>query len=111
MFASVQMHYRAPNPGILISGDSLLTMARGQFVPVVKDNVVQMRPVNVGRDLGTQVYVTAGLEDGDFVVVNPNDAVKQGVRVSTRPAPAGQQGGDANSSAGGKSGDQSGQDQ
>jgi multidrug efflux pump subunit AcrA (membrane-fusion protein) len=36
MFATVQMRYKAPNPGILIPGDSLITMARGEFVPVVK---------------------------------------------------------------------------
>jgi multidrug efflux pump subunit AcrA (membrane-fusion protein) len=95
MFASVQMHYKARNPGILISGDSLLNTARGQFVPVVENDVIQMRPVNIGRDLGTQVYITAGLQDGDIVVVSPNDAIRQGARVSTRPAPAGQQGGDA----------------
>jgi multidrug efflux pump subunit AcrA (membrane-fusion protein) len=111
MFASVQMHYRAPSPSILISGDSLITMARGQFVPVVENNVIQMRPVHVGRDLGTQVYITSGLQDGDRIVVNPTDAVRQGARVSTRPAPAGQQGGDADPSAGGKSGNQSKQDQ
>ena len=95
MFASVQMHYRAPNPGILISGDSLLNTARGQFVPVVENSVIQMRPVNVGRDLGTQVYITAGLQDGDMVVVSPNDAVKQGTHVSTQLAPSGQLGGGA----------------
>jgi membrane fusion protein (multidrug efflux system) len=93
MFASAQMHYRAPNPGILIPGDSLLTMARGEFVPVVENNVIQMRPVHVGRDLGTQVYIIAGLKDGDLVVVNPNDLVKEGARVTTRPAPKGQEGG------------------
>jgi multidrug efflux pump subunit AcrA (membrane-fusion protein) len=90
MFASVQMHYKATTLGILISGDSLLTMAHGQFVPVVENNVIQMRPVHVGRDLGAQVYVTAGLQDGDLIVVNPNDAVRQGARVRTQPAPAGQ---------------------
>jgi RND family efflux transporter MFP subunit len=95
MFASAQMHYKASSPGILISGDSLLTTARGQFVPLVQNNVIQMRPVHVGRDLGTQVYITAGLQDGDVVVVNPNDLVKQGARVTTRPAPAGQQGGNS----------------
>jgi multidrug efflux pump subunit AcrA (membrane-fusion protein) len=93
MFASAQMHYRAPNPGILISGDSLLTSARGEFVPVVENNVIQMRPVQVGRDLGTQLYITAGLKDGDLVVVSPNDLVKEGARVTTRPAPRGQEGG------------------
>jgi multidrug efflux pump subunit AcrA (membrane-fusion protein) len=92
MFASAQMHYKAPNPGILIPGDSLLTLARGEFVPVVENNVIQMRPVHVGRDLGTQVYIVAGLKDGDLVVVNPNDLVKEGVRVTTRPAPKGQEG-------------------
>ena len=110
MFASVQMHYKAQNPGILISGDSLLTLARGQFVPVVQNNVVRMQPVQVGRDLGTQVFITAGLRDGDLVVVSPNDSVTQGARVSTQIAPAGQQGGIADSSVGGKSGKQ-GQDQ
>jgi len=110
MFASVQMHYMAPNPGILISGDSLLTMARGQFVPVVENNVIQMRPVHVGRDLGTQVYITVGLHDGDAVVVNPKDAVTQGARVNTRPAPAGQKRGSADPGAGGQSGNQAGQD-
>jgi multidrug efflux pump subunit AcrA (membrane-fusion protein) len=109
MFASAQIRYQAPGPGILISGDSLLTTARGQFVPVVQNNVIQMRPVHVGRDLGTQVYITAGLQDGEVVVLNPNDVVKQGVRVSTRPAPAGQQGGNTDPTAGGKSGSQSGQ--
>jgi multidrug efflux pump subunit AcrA (membrane-fusion protein) len=93
MFGSAQMHYRAPSPGILISGDSLLTLARGEFVPVVENNVIQMRPVHVGRDLGTQVYIVAGLKDGDMVVVNPNDLVKEGVRVTTRLAPKGQVGG------------------
>ncbi|MGA8531860.1 MAG: efflux RND transporter periplasmic adaptor subunit, partial [Acidobacteriaceae bacterium] len=111
MFASVQMHYRAPNPGILISGDSLITMARGQFVPVVESGIVQMRSVQVGRDLGTQVFITAGLHDGDLVVVNPNDSVIEGARVNTRLAPAGQQGGIPDSGAGGKSGKQDGQDQ
>jgi multidrug efflux pump subunit AcrA (membrane-fusion protein) len=84
----------------LIPGDSLLTLARGEFVPVVENNVIQMRPVHVGRDLGTQVYIVAGLKDGDLVVVNPNDLVKEGARVTTRPAPKGQQGEGGSGAAG-----------
>jgi multidrug efflux pump subunit AcrA (membrane-fusion protein) len=101
MFASAAMRYKNPNPAILISGDSLLTMASGQFVPVVENNVVQMRPVRVGRDLGTQVYINAGLRDGDTIVLNPNDLVKEGARVTTRPAPT-PQGSAANATAGEK---------
>jgi multidrug efflux pump subunit AcrA (membrane-fusion protein) len=101
MFASVQMRYKAPNPGILIPGDSLITMARGQFVPVVQNGVVQMRSVHVGRDLGSQVFITAGLQNGNMVVVNPNDSVKEGAHVTAKPAPAGQQGSEAKPAAGG----------
>jgi multidrug efflux pump subunit AcrA (membrane-fusion protein) len=104
MFASVQMRYKAPNPGILIPGDSLITMARGEFVPVVQNGVVQMRAVHVGRDLGTQVYVTAGLENGDMVVLNPNDLVKEGAHVTAKPAPPGQEGSEAKPAAGGGKG-------
>jgi multidrug efflux pump subunit AcrA (membrane-fusion protein) len=104
MFASVQMRYKAPNPGILIPGDSLITMARGEFVPVVQNGVVQMRSVHVGRDLGTQVFITAGLENGDMVVLNPNDLVKEGVHVTAKPAPPGQAGSEAKPAAGGEKG-------
>ena len=108
MFASVQMRFRAPNPGILIPGDSLITMARGEFVPVVQNGVVQMRAVHVGRDLGTQVFVTEGLQNGDMVVVNPNDLVKDGTHVTAKPAPSGQAGIETKLAAGGGTGDAKG---
>jgi multidrug efflux pump subunit AcrA (membrane-fusion protein) len=104
MFASVQMRYKAPNPGILIPGDSLITMAHGEFVPVVQNGVVQMRSVHVGRDLGTQVFITAGLENGDMVVVNPNDSVTDGAHVVAKPAPSGQEGSETKPAAGGGKG-------
>lgn len=91
MFASVQLRFNAPQPGILISGDSVITTARGQVVPVVQDGVIHMQPVLLGRDLGPQIYVTTGLQDDDLVVVSPNDQVKEGVRVTTQQAPKGQQ--------------------
>jgi multidrug efflux pump subunit AcrA (membrane-fusion protein) len=91
MFASVQLHFNATNPGILISGDSLIPRAQGQFVAVVEDGVVHMREVHVGRDLGTQIYVTNGLKNGDVVVVNPSDSVQEGAHVTVQAAPKGQQ--------------------
>jgi multidrug efflux pump subunit AcrA (membrane-fusion protein) len=91
MFGSVQLRFSAPQPGILISGDSVIAEARGQIVPIVQNGVIHMQPVLLGRDLGTQIYVTSGLQDGDSVVVSPNDQVQDGVRVTTQPAPKGQQ--------------------
>jgi multidrug efflux pump subunit AcrA (membrane-fusion protein) len=45
MFASVQLRFHAPEPGILISGDSVITQARGEFVPIVQDGVIHLQPV------------------------------------------------------------------
>ena len=91
MFASVQLHFDVQNPGILISGDSVIPRAQGQFVAVVDNNIVHLQQVHVGRDLGTQLYVTTGLRNGDQIVVNPTDSVQEGVRVQTKPAPKGQE--------------------
>jgi multidrug efflux pump subunit AcrA (membrane-fusion protein) len=91
MFASVQLHFNVRNPGILISGDTVIPRAQGQFVAVVDNNIVHLQQVQIGRDLGTQVYVTAGLRNGDKIVVNPTDSVQEGVRVQTETAPKGQE--------------------
>ncbi len=91
MFASVQLRFRAADPGILISGDSVIPRAQGDFVAIVTNGVVHLQQVRIGRDLGTQVYVTTGLKGGEEVVVNPTDAAKEGAHVTTQPAPKGQQ--------------------
>jgi hypothetical protein len=91
MFASVQLHFNVQNPGIVISGDSVIPRAQGQFVAVVDNNIVHLQEVHVGRDLGTQVYVATGLKKRRPVVVNPTDSVQDGIHVQTRPAPKGQE--------------------
>jgi multidrug efflux pump subunit AcrA (membrane-fusion protein) len=91
MFAAVQLHFNVQNPGILISGDSVIPRAQGQFVAVVDHNIVHLQQIHVGRDLGTEVYVTTGLRIGDKIVVNPTDTVQEGVHVQTKSAPKGQE--------------------
>jgi len=91
MFASVQLHFDARNRGILVSGDSVIPRAQGQFVAVVDNGVVHLQNVRVGRDLGTQVYVTSGLKNGDQVIVNPTSSVQEGAHVQAQSAPKGQE--------------------
>jgi hypothetical protein len=38
----------------------------------------------VGRDLGAELEVNSGLEEGDAVVLNPTDAIREGVTVETK---------------------------
>jgi multidrug efflux pump subunit AcrA (membrane-fusion protein) len=48
---------------------------------VVRARIVHFQKVQPGRDYGTTLEILDGLHDGDYVVVNPGDAVKEGVVV------------------------------
>jgi len=66
--------------------------AEGMRVAVVAaDRRVALKPVTVGRDLGTEVEVVAGLKGDEAVVLNPSDSLTQGqaVRVAAGPDEAG----------------------
>jgi len=66
----------------LAPGDTIVTRAEGIFVAVVdKSNKVNFRKIEVGRDFGTEIEAVSGLAEGDLVVVNPSDDVKNGVVV------------------------------
>lgn len=60
------------------AGTDPALLARTRLVHFVK--------VKLGRDYGTTVEVFDGLHDGEYVVVDPGDAVKEGVLVQIAPA-------------------------
>jgi multidrug efflux pump subunit AcrA (membrane-fusion protein) len=47
---------------------------------------VHFEKVKLGRDYGTTIEVFDGLHDGEYVVVDPGDAVKEGAVVQIAPA-------------------------
>ena len=70
--------------------NTLLFRAEGLRVAVVDaHDVVQLKPIAIGRDFGTTVEVLQGLSESDWVVVNPSDSLldKQPVHPQ-RPAGA-----------------------
>jgi multidrug efflux pump subunit AcrA (membrane-fusion protein) len=53
---------------------------------------IHFQRIELGRDYGDRLEVSAGLELGQRVVVNPGDTVREGVKVKTvvvneKPAP------------------------
>ena len=57
---------------------------------MVEEGVARIRPVTVVRDFGTTVEVSAGVKDGDQVILNPPVDLVDGRKIKVRPAPAGQ---------------------
>ena len=76
-----------PEPVLTVPANSLVFHAEGPQVGVVRDdNVVEMRRVTLGRDLGPVIEVRAGLVAGDRVIMNPADSLHDGQAVQVRGA-------------------------
>ena len=83
MYSQVSLTAPRLDPSMLIPGDTLVVRPDGTQVALVGDDqAVHFERVQLGRDYGDQIEVVAGLREGQRVVVNPGDAVRDGVRVN-----------------------------
>lgn len=89
MYATVRLRSHREVPPLLVRGDALLANAAGTSVAVLQDagrgngqKRVHIQHVQVGRDYGAETEISSGLHDGDVVVINPGDEVREGAIVS-----------------------------
>jgi RND family efflux transporter MFP subunit len=91
MFADVDLAVPRTDPPLSIPGDALLVRADGpQVAAIGAGDAVHFTKVRLGRDFGDHIEVLAGLKEGDRLIINPSDAVREGVQVkpvaTERPA-------------------------
>jgi RND family efflux transporter MFP subunit len=82
--AYAEVHFSLPGNAhsLRLPATTVLFRAPGpQVATVDSHNRVQLKSIVQGRDFGSSIEVLAGLDDGDQVVVNPPDAVIDGVFV------------------------------
>lgn len=91
-FVTVTFNNVRAVPPVVLPGDSVITRSTGTMVAVVRNNVVHLQPVVLGRDYGAQTEVREGLQEGDLVVLNPGDSAKEGTLVDARMLSANTQG-------------------
>jgi RND family efflux transporter MFP subunit len=88
MYAQVRLAVRSVTPGVLLPANALVVRSAGPQVALVRDGRVHFVKVVLGRDLGTDVEVLSGLDDGATVVMNPSDEVTDGAPVRVAAARA-----------------------
>jgi RND family efflux transporter MFP subunit len=82
MYAQVALSIPRSHPSLLIRGDTLVVRADGPQVAVVgSDGKVHFTRIQLGRDFGDRLEALSGLEEGQRIVVNPSDAVREGAPV------------------------------
>ena len=85
MYGQVLLDVSRKIPPLMIPANAVVAGARGSEVPTVsRDGYVKLRQVTLGRDYGREIEVLKGLAEGDTVIVNPGDTVRDGVRVQPR---------------------------
>jgi multidrug efflux pump subunit AcrA (membrane-fusion protein) len=87
-FAQVHLTLAAKAPSLLLPVNSLLFRAEGLQVGVVRDGgKVELVPIVIGKDYGTEVeVVSVGLNEGDYVIINPPDSLATGTKVRVATA-------------------------
>jgi RND family efflux transporter MFP subunit len=82
MYVQVRFEITSTQPPILVPANTLVVRSNGPQVAVVKPNhTIHYQKLELARDFGDQVEVVSGLNDGDQLVVNPSDDIREGVTV------------------------------
>ncbi len=89
----VEVHFELPaNEEVLRIPASALIFRRdtAEVATVGPDDTVKLAPIEVGRDLGTEVEVLSGLTTADRVIRSPWDSIADGdkVNIAGEPKPA-----------------------
>jgi RND family efflux transporter MFP subunit len=81
-YAQVTLNTAQSAAGWTIPTNTLQMRVNGPHVAVVNDlDQVEVRPVKLGRDLGSRVRVVEGISGGERLVVNPGDSLIHGMQI------------------------------
>ncbi len=85
MYAKVRFALPRMVSMTMLPADALVLKTDGPHAAVVgADHKIHFHRLVIGRDLGAELEVNSGLEEGDAVVLNPTDAIREGVVVETK---------------------------
>ncbi len=88
MYARVELTGTRANAPLRIPSDALIARGEGTEVAVVRDgHTVHLQKIEVGRDYGDHLEVVGGLSEGQTIIANPGDVVREGLQV--QPVPVG----------------------
>jgi RND family efflux transporter MFP subunit len=82
MYTQVDLAVPRKDPPLVIPGDTLVVRSNGPQVAVVSaDGAVHFQLIQLGRDFGDRLEVLSGVHEGDQLVVNPSDTIREGAKV------------------------------
>jgi RND family efflux transporter MFP subunit len=82
LFGRVKFLMHPESIDFIIPTTAVIVRSSAPEVAVVdQNNVVHLKQVQIGRDYGSQMEITYGLEENDRIIVIPSDRILEGVKV------------------------------
>jgi RND family efflux transporter MFP subunit len=87
MYARVDLISALHDAPLRIPSDALIVRGEGTTVAVVReDHTIHLQKIEVGRDYGDRLEVMSGLREGQMIIPNPGDFLREGHQVQPVPA-------------------------
>ena len=87
-YAQVHLQVKVTHGRLLVPVNSLLFRQEGLRAVVIDSNHrVRLQSLSIGRDYGTSLEVLNGLDEKDWIVLNPPDAIENGAEVHVKEVP------------------------
>jgi RND family efflux transporter MFP subunit len=86
-YCTVQLEIPRKTPSLIIPSEAIVFNGKGLRVAVVENGVAHFRNITVMRDFGTTVEVSAGVKEGDQLILNPPVDLGDGGKVKLRQPP------------------------
>jgi RND family efflux transporter MFP subunit len=84
-YAQVHLQVKVTGARLTVPVNALLFRSEGLRAVVVDANhKTHLRPLTIGRDYGTTLEVLQGLEQTDWIVLNPADSLEEGQEVRVK---------------------------
>jgi RND family efflux transporter MFP subunit len=81
-YAEVHLTIPAGVPSVIVPVGAMLFRSEGLRIGLVRDgNKVELVPVILGKDYGTEVEVLSGVRPNDWIILNPPDSLTSGAVV------------------------------
>ena len=84
-YAEIHFELPADKNALTLPASTLIFRRAGPQVALIgPENKITLKPIDIGRDLGTEIEVRSGLSINEKVVLSPSDSIKDGdiVRVA-----------------------------
>jgi len=88
-YAEVHLKLPSATPSLILPVGALLFRSEGLRVGVIRHDKdgdkVELVPVTIGKDYGTEVEIATGIAESDAVIANPSDSLTSGTIVHVVP--------------------------